>query len=259
MAIDKAVDSTQLDTDLTSVANAIRAKSGGSSQLAFPAGFVSEIGNIPSGWTVDGFLTRTEPTGEVTLNSTAFSITLAQFNLVTRVNIVNATTVPSNFLNKMTGLVTIFAPKVVYTSNSYLCENANNLLTVVIKRPGGNYSLAHCSKLAVVDISAGPIGGRNVFEKDYALKTIILRSSNVIALTSLDSLDNNTPFKSGGTGGTIYIPESLYNHLGDGTADDYKAASNWSTLDGYGTITWAKIEGSAYDGYYADGTPIPAE
>ena len=43
------VDSTQLDTDLTSVADAIRAKSGGSSQLAFPAGFVSEIGNIPSG------------------------------------------------------------------------------------------------------------------------------------------------------------------------------------------------------------------
>lgn len=35
--------------DLTSVANAIRAKSGGSSQLAFPGGFVSEIGNIPSG------------------------------------------------------------------------------------------------------------------------------------------------------------------------------------------------------------------
>lgn len=40
--------------DLTSVANAIRAKSGGSGQLAFPAGFVSEIGAIPSGgsdWT----------------------------------------------------------------------------------------------------------------------------------------------------------------------------------------------------------------
>lgn len=36
-------------TDLTSVANAIRAKSGGSAQLAFPQGFVSEIGNIPSG------------------------------------------------------------------------------------------------------------------------------------------------------------------------------------------------------------------
>lgn len=49
MSVDKLVDSTQLDTDLTSVANAIRAKSGGSSQLAFPAGFVSEIQAIPSG------------------------------------------------------------------------------------------------------------------------------------------------------------------------------------------------------------------
>ena len=49
MAVDKLVDSTQLDSDLSSVANAIRAKSGGSGQLAFPAGFVSEIGNISSG------------------------------------------------------------------------------------------------------------------------------------------------------------------------------------------------------------------
>lgn len=49
MSLDKLVDSSQLDTDLTSVANAIRTKSGGSSQLAFPAGFVSEIQAIPSG------------------------------------------------------------------------------------------------------------------------------------------------------------------------------------------------------------------
>lgn len=49
MALDKLVDSTQLDSDLTSVANAIRAKGGTSASLAFPADFVSEIGNIPSG------------------------------------------------------------------------------------------------------------------------------------------------------------------------------------------------------------------
>lgn len=49
MSYDAKVDSAQLNADLTSVANAIRAKSGGSSQLAFPAGFVSEIGNINHG------------------------------------------------------------------------------------------------------------------------------------------------------------------------------------------------------------------
>ena len=37
------------DTDLTSVANAIRTKGGTSAQLAFPAGFVSAIADIPSG------------------------------------------------------------------------------------------------------------------------------------------------------------------------------------------------------------------
>lgn len=49
MAVDKLVDSTQLDADLTSVANAIRTKGGTSAQLAFPAGFVQAIGDIETG------------------------------------------------------------------------------------------------------------------------------------------------------------------------------------------------------------------
>ena len=73
MALDKAVDSALLDADLTAVADAIRAKSGGSAALAFPAGFVSEIGNIPSGggaaeiasgtYTGDGGYRATIPVG----------------------------------------------------------------------------------------------------------------------------------------------------------------------------------------------------
>ena len=49
MALDKLVDSTQLDSDLTSVANAIRTKGGTSAQLAFPADFVTAIGAISGG------------------------------------------------------------------------------------------------------------------------------------------------------------------------------------------------------------------
>lgn len=49
MPLDKLVDSAQLDSDLEDVADAIRAKSGGSSRLVFPAGFVSEIQAIQSG------------------------------------------------------------------------------------------------------------------------------------------------------------------------------------------------------------------
>lgn len=49
MAIDKAVDSAQLDAGLTSVADAIRTKGGSSASLAFPDGFVSAIQAISTG------------------------------------------------------------------------------------------------------------------------------------------------------------------------------------------------------------------
>lgn len=48
MAVDKLVDSAQLDGDLTSVANAIRSKGGTSAQLSFPSGMVSAIDAIPT-------------------------------------------------------------------------------------------------------------------------------------------------------------------------------------------------------------------
>lgn len=50
----KAVDATQLDGDLTSVANAVRQKGGTSAALSFPAGFVSAVQAIPTGITPSG-------------------------------------------------------------------------------------------------------------------------------------------------------------------------------------------------------------
>lgn len=77
MAVDKLVDSTQLDSDLTSVADAIRAKSGGSASLAFPAGFVSEIQAIPSGGSgtpnIADFLSLT-PVFDATWTTAEFSL-----------------------------------------------------------------------------------------------------------------------------------------------------------------------------------------
>lgn len=49
MAVDKLVDSAQLESDLTSVANAIRTKGGTSASLSFPSGFVNAIEAISGG------------------------------------------------------------------------------------------------------------------------------------------------------------------------------------------------------------------
>ena len=94
------------------------------------------------------------------------------------------------------------------------------------------------------------------FENADKLTDLILRNNTIVPLANTSCFNGST-LKSGGTGATIYIPESLYNHLGDGTSSDYKAATNWATIDGYGTITWAKIEGSYYETHYADDTLIP--
>ena len=90
------------------------------------------------------------------------------------------------------------------------------------------------------------------------LTTIVLRKSSTITTMAYESALNRTPFASGRSGGTIYIPKVLYDELGTGSSLDYKAATNWSTLDSYGTITWAQIEGSYYETHYADDTEVTA-
>lgn len=73
MAVDKLVDSTQLNTDLTAVANAIRTKGGTSASLAFPADFVSAIAAIPTGGggsgIKEGTFTPAERTATVTIDT----------------------------------------------------------------------------------------------------------------------------------------------------------------------------------------------
>ena len=49
MALDKVVDSAALDAGMTSVANAIRAKTGNTDMLAWPSGFLTAIAEIAGG------------------------------------------------------------------------------------------------------------------------------------------------------------------------------------------------------------------
>lgn len=113
---------------------------------------------------------------------------------------------------------------------------------------------ASATKLTAIDLAVAALNQLE-FSGCTVLSTIILRHTTIVTLASTNTF-NNTPFASGKAGGTIYIPKVLYDQLGTGT-NDYKAATNWSTIDGYGTITWAQIEGSIYETQYADGETIP--
>lgn len=118
-----------------------------------------------------------------------------------------------------------------------------------------NYALRNC-KATVLDF--GPTFHANIMDYLFngaSANVLIFRYDGIVPLVNI-AKSMPPAFLSNGGGGTIYIPKSMYDHLGDGSALDYKAATNWVTLDGYGKTTWAQIEGSVYEMQYADGTPI---
>lgn len=241
MSVDKLVDSTQLDADLTSVADAIRAKSGGSGQLAFPAGFVSEIGNIPSG----GGVTPGEIMGEILAETPTFP----SGDLVVDITRIGQ---QAFSYDKRGPYWRLFAPNVTFVDQNAFRESATLQeahfpnLTSYGSTSYIFYAAASGTRpLRLIDWGKANVPG-NWTTNCVNLKTIILRKQTIASLSNTNSFAN-TPFKSGGSGGTIYIPKVLYDHLGDGSSLDYKAATNWSTIDGYGTITWAQIEGSEYE------------
>lgn len=244
--------------DLTSVANAIRTKGGTSASLAFPSGFVSAIAAIPSGGggsdylvnRLNGTLTEYSSDDVTTVTPYAFN-----GNQITTVSLPNCISLGNNAFRALSSLTALYIPKVT-TLEADALNGVSNLTVLALPAyvTSTTRSLQNMTRLATIDF--GP--NANVFGQlsGSALTTIIIRKSTVLSLGSTNYL--SATFANGGAGGTIYIPKVLYDHLGDGTSLDYKAATNWSTIDGYGTITWAQIEGSQYENYYADGTAIPS-
>lgn len=226
------------------------------------------------GISIDDIATNTQPSGAITLSQnvtrlgdyafankpitsivapgvTAFSSNSLTGTAITSLSDVNFPSLPDNYVLylRMTSLVTFESNKILkLTSGWGALRDCTALKSVRIPNASADSTGAACfygdSNLEIVDMgNSSP--GNNCFYGCNKLGTIILRKSTVATLAS-NALSNAAKFKSGGSGGTIYIPKTLYDQLGTGT-NDYKAATNWSTLDGYGTVTWAAIEGSEYE------------
>lgn len=158
-------------------------------------------------------------------------------------------------------LVSFCMPNAVAQDSSCF-QGLTNLKYAVINKSGSsNYQgiFRACSALEKADISGNSISNAYFFYQCTALSVLVLRHTGIVTMGSstINGTFVGSSLSSGGNGCTIYIPKSLYDHLGDGTSLDYKNATGWSAYDGYGTITWAKIEGSYYETHYADGTTIP--
>lgn len=205
---------------------------------------------------LDGSISGTYSNSDVT---TLRMHALSYCKSLTSIILPNVTSTDTNAFYNDDHVTSIFFPKLT-RSGTYAMSGMKALIAVSLPAFSGslpNFFMSGDSALRAVDfgVNTSGLGGQS-FGSCSSLETVVLRRTNTIVNCTANNTFNGTPFASGGSGGTVYIPKVLYDHLGDGTALDYRSATNWSTIDGYGTITWAQIEGSIYETQYADGTPI---
>ena len=189
----------------------------------------------------------------VTLNNSSITTVgkyaLSYCDKLTGITLPNCTLIVDYGICHNSKLASVYLHKVgrVYTESlSY-----NPLLTSVAL-PALRYSLTNAlsnnTGLASVDLgSSCPSIAAGAFGSDSSLKTLVLRRTSVCGLTNINAF-TGTPFASGGSGGTLYVPSAQISA--------YRSATNWSTILGYSGNQIKAIETSAYATQYADGTSI---
>lgn len=225
------------------------------------------------GYTADDWFDLSKPVGVAAsdLSSISGAYLLYGRSGITELNLPNCTRmINETMFQSMSGLTKINAPLLKDIPHNEF-KTCTNLEYIVFPkgRYVGNSSFASCSKLKAADFGGAPetssvglvgFGGTSSFSQT-ALNILVLRNAraNGTSPWALSNINvfNNTPFSSGGTGGTLYVPASLI--------PAYESATNWSTILGYPNNQIKSIESTHTDPnapvdltlYYVDGTPIP--
>lgn len=245
-----------VNAKMTAIADAIRAKTGGTSALTLDQ-MAAEIAGIQGGGYTIEEIAIDAISGEIVLNSGmlrpyAFAfcsgITKAVLNKGLKASSTSiCAAFESSSIVEATGDL---ESNYIYPHEggfANLFRGCKSLKKVVMPNfiP---YSSAcfSCTALEYVDIYR--VNGSQVFSGCTNLKVIILRGAEVRALgnnnTAWDFALNNTPFdpdNTSATGGFCLVPAAL--------VAEYQAATNWSVLYEAGTCTFLPLEE-----YTADGT-----
>lgn len=178
-----------------------------------------------------------------------------QSKSIQRITLPNITKLP-NYAFRYSKLIGIYAddfPNLTVTGG-WGFQGCTDLEFVALKSCN-NISISSfsgCTSLTVLDIGNPTLNGyslqQNSLNGDSALNKIILRFNTVMPIQAFNAF-TGTPFSSDGTGGTIYVPQSLLSA--------YQENSAWSTVLGYNANNQIlSIERSIYETQYADGTLI---
>lgn len=244
---------------LTAVADAIRGKTGGTEKLTLDQ-MATEIEVIESDKLthfLDGSLL------EINTNATILRNYAFYYSAITSINGPNVTQTGSYCFQYSSKLKTVYLPVLSKaaarsfqdckaleeislpgitdeTIHSGLFINCKALINVSL--PNMHYVKSEmflgCSVLPSLDLPAVVQIDSKAFSSCTVLNRLILRSNSLVSLGGVNAFEKS-PFASGGTGGTVYVPSAL--------VESYKTATNWSTLYAAGTCNFVAIEGSEYE------------
>ena len=148
-----------------------------------------------------------------TIGNRAFAST----KILTEANFPEVGTIGQRVFNSCRSLVNVNIPNATRLNQAAFCD---------------------CRELTTIDLPKVTYMEHYVFQACGKLEVIILRSETLCSLQGITVLQD-TPFASGGTGGTVYVPSSLM--------ESYKTATNWSALFTAGSCNFVAIEGSEYE------------
>lgn len=136
---------------------------------------------------------------------------------ITEIDLPNLTTVSQRAFNSCRSLTSVNIPEATRLNQAAFCD---------------------CRVLTAIDLPKVTYMEHYAFQACSTLTTVILRSETLCSLQG-NTVFQDTPFASGGTGGVVYVPSALI--------ESYKTATNWSALFEAGSLTFAAIEGSEYE------------
>lgn len=231
-----------INSKMTAIADAIREKTGGTDPLTLDA-MAEAIAGIQTGGgssAEDGIIDGTI-SGKYT-NNRVTAIEAYRFygmNKLTKVSFPKVTKLVNSAFRNCSSLSEIDFPKLA-TISGESCFDSCVLTSVVLP------SLTSCggvcfrnNPLVIADFSVLPNMPYRLFQNCSSLTALVLRNTNALCTLSNVNVFQGTPFESGGTGGTVYVPSALI--------ESYKTATNWSTLYAAGTCNFVAIEGSEYE------------
>lgn len=253
------------ESDIQDIADAIRGKNG-SSDTYTVSEMADAIDGIPTGGggSID-YADQDQPIAVINSDITTFKRENGRYAFydragISEINLPKLTMFGAGAFSHAISAEHIYVPKAnipEYTNTAFeYCTSLKKLALPAVTGNVYNAFFQECSNLEAVDLAISGFQQGDHFKNCAKLSVVVLRHSSVVTLSGTGTF-SNSPFASGKSGGTLYVPSSLIS--------SYQSATNWSTILGYTNNQIKSIESTHTDPnapidltlYYADGTTIP--